>query len=528
MSSQPISGQDSSQDLSQPTAKWQQLQVLSRRGSSSWGQPTPGGTVGAIRTPHRCNTAKEMWEKLQVTYEGTSQVKKSKIYMLVKEYEMFKMKESDSITFMFTQFTHIKNGFKALGREYSMEDNVQKVLRLLPESWHAKSTVIEEAKDLFIVTLDELIESLMTYEIKKKNATAEVEKPKKTIDMALNTTRKKKIMEEEESDNDEETALITRKIRRYLLIKKASKQKDKGESSTRCFNCKNSEHRIAECPQFKRGNNQQGDKKKYKAMNTTEWDELDGLFTDGENEEEVANFCFMADEQDEANFDDEYSSSYDELEETCRKIYNELIVTKKINKHLEETHSKCKRKEVCLKTSSIKNKWFLDSRCSRHMMGNANKFISLYYKKEGLLTFGDNTKGRIIGKGKIGNSSLSINNVALVDTLKHNLLTVSHLYDKGLNVVFQSTKCIIIDLNGNAFLVGKRESNINTIEFNDINSYDIRCLAVISETSWLWHKRLGHASMDLLHRLSSKELVNHLPKDSYIKDKVCDAFQYGK
>ncbi|XP_057976016.1 uncharacterized protein LOC131163446 [Malania oleifera] len=32
-------------------------------------------------------------------------------------------------------------------------------------------------------------------------------------------------------------------------------------------------------------------------MNTIEWDELDGLSTDGENEEEVANFCFMADEQ---------------------------------------------------------------------------------------------------------------------------------------------------------------------------------------------------------------------------------------
>ncbi|XP_057982318.1 uncharacterized protein LOC131167533 [Malania oleifera] len=71
-----------------------------------------------------CNMAKEIWEKLQVTYEGTTQVKKSKIYMLVQEYEMFKMEESETITALFTHFTHITNGLKAFGREYSMEDNV--------------------------------------------------------------------------------------------------------------------------------------------------------------------------------------------------------------------------------------------------------------------------------------------------------------------------------------------------------------------------------------------------------------------
>ncbi|XP_057961068.1 uncharacterized protein LOC131153031 [Malania oleifera] len=34
-------------------------------------------------------------------------------------------------------------------------------------------------------------------------------------------------------------------------------------------------------------------------MNATEWEELDGPSTNGENEEKVANFCFMANEQDE-------------------------------------------------------------------------------------------------------------------------------------------------------------------------------------------------------------------------------------
>ncbi|GAV57126.1 DUF4219 domain-containing protein/UBN2 domain-containing protein [Cephalotus follicularis] len=34
-----------------------------------------------------CATAKEMWDRLEVTYEGTNQVKDAKINMLVREYE---------------------------------------------------------------------------------------------------------------------------------------------------------------------------------------------------------------------------------------------------------------------------------------------------------------------------------------------------------------------------------------------------------------------------------------------------------
>ncbi|GAV69438.1 UBN2 domain-containing protein [Cephalotus follicularis] len=39
-----------------------------------------------------CATPKEMWDRLEVTYEGTNQVKDAKINILVREYEMFSMK----------------------------------------------------------------------------------------------------------------------------------------------------------------------------------------------------------------------------------------------------------------------------------------------------------------------------------------------------------------------------------------------------------------------------------------------------
>ena len=45
----------------------------------------------------------------------------------------------------------------------------------------------------------------------------------------------------------------------------------------------------------------------------------------------------------------------------------------------------------------------------------------------------------------------------------------------------------------------------------------------INETSWLWHRRLGHASMNSISKLIKKDLVKDLPKFDFQKDKICDA-----
>ena len=44
-----------------------------------------------------CDSTKEIWDRLQTLYEGTNQVKETKINMLVHQYEMFKMLEHENI-----------------------------------------------------------------------------------------------------------------------------------------------------------------------------------------------------------------------------------------------------------------------------------------------------------------------------------------------------------------------------------------------------------------------------------------------
>ncbi|GAV65415.1 UBN2 domain-containing protein, partial [Cephalotus follicularis] len=111
-----------------------------------------------------CISAKEMWDRLEVTYEGTNQIKDAKISMLVHEYELFQMNEDKDIKSMFTRFNKIINALQSLDKTFSNSELVRKILRCLPRSWMPKVTAIEEAKNLSILPLEDLLGSLMTYE----------------------------------------------------------------------------------------------------------------------------------------------------------------------------------------------------------------------------------------------------------------------------------------------------------------------------------------------------------------------------
>lgn len=46
-------------------------------------------------------TAKEIYDLVEITHEGTSQVKESKINLLTHKYEVFKMEENETINNMY-------------------------------------------------------------------------------------------------------------------------------------------------------------------------------------------------------------------------------------------------------------------------------------------------------------------------------------------------------------------------------------------------------------------------------------------
>jgi hypothetical protein len=64
-----------------------------------------------------------------------------------------------------------------------------------------------------------------------------------------------------------------------------------------------------------------------------------------------------------------------------------------------------------------------------------SSLIPLSHKE--YVTFGDDKKGKVLGTGAIKvNDHFTLNDVALVDKLRYNLLSVSQLIDADLDALF--------------------------------------------------------------------------------------------
>ena len=111
-------------------------------------------------------TMKEAWTILQPTYEGTKAVNDLKLQRLTTSFEEIKMEEDESFDKFYAKFKDIMNSTFNLGETILEPKIVRKVLRFLPERFHAKITVIEESKDIDKNHLTELVGNLQTYELR--------------------------------------------------------------------------------------------------------------------------------------------------------------------------------------------------------------------------------------------------------------------------------------------------------------------------------------------------------------------------
>jgi hypothetical protein len=92
----------------------------------------------------------------------------------------------------------------------------------------------------------------------------------------------------------------------------------------------------------------------------------------------------------------------------------------------------------------------MDSGCSRHMTGKKKWFSSLTpLSHKEYVTFWDDKKGKVLGTDVIKvNDCFTLNDVALVDRLKYNLLSVSQFCDVDLSVLFLKSDSHVLDSSG--------------------------------------------------------------------------------
>jgi len=155
---------------------------------------------------------------LHITYEGTDQVKETKLNILLGQYEAFKMKLGESITDMFSRYTEIVNGLEYQGQPISGLIKVNKLLCGLSKDWNYVKTSIRETQGIMPLSVDELVGTLQSYEVEQIN---KEEDPKVKKSIALKSDDNSDVTDFEDHMDDEELALI---IRRFRKLNKKEKR----------------------------------------------------------------------------------------------------------------------------------------------------------------------------------------------------------------------------------------------------------------------------------------------------------------
>ncbi|KAH9734859.1 Integrase catalytic domain-containing protein [Citrus sinensis] len=242
----PLTKNELGEDIPKPSREWNELE----KRKASLNSKAMNALFCALdkKEFHRvssCESANEIWHKLEVVYEGTNQVKESEI----------------------NRFTDIVNTLGALGKTFSNSEKVKKIIRSLPKEWRPKRTSIEEAKDLNILPIDDLIGSLISYE---EDLAAERGNEETKKNIALKATKYESDGESE--SDDEELAMLARRFKNFFKktsdrrkFRNFKNQKEKKEVII-CYECKKPGHIRSECPLL--------NKLKKKAMVAT-WDDSD-------------------------------------------------------------------------------------------------------------------------------------------------------------------------------------------------------------------------------------------------------------
>jgi hypothetical protein len=131
-------------------------------------------------------------------------------------------------------------------------------------------------------------------------------------------------------------------------------------------------------------------------------------------------------------------------------------------------------------------------------------FVSMEKYEGGVVIFGDDKASIISGRGSISlDGKHNTDDVLYVEGLKHNILSVGQIVDKGYDLQFKNGKCRILSGSRSMITPGtKTKGNIFHLNIG-ANFFLIDQV----DESWLWHRRLCHVNFDKIFKIISTQVV---------------------
>lgn len=130
------------------------------------------------------------------------------------------MNLNESISDMYSGFQDIVHSLISLGKNFSEEDKVRKILNSLAPEWDQKTLAIEKASDISVMKIEELIGNLMSFEVQMQGRRESKVSEKKSIAFNAITDGS-----DSNNDDDEEIAMMTRNFRKFLKYRKMNNYK---------------------------------------------------------------------------------------------------------------------------------------------------------------------------------------------------------------------------------------------------------------------------------------------------------------
>ncbi|XP_012842439.1 PREDICTED: uncharacterized protein LOC105962672 [Erythranthe guttata] len=301
-----VKGEDK-MEVFKPEADWSDVEILlANYNSRALNAIFSGVDDNQFKLIASCESAKRAWEILQVTYEGTSTVRTSKLQMLATKFENLKMEENETITDFHAKLCDISNESYALGEPYSESKLVRKAMRSLPERFAYRIAAIEEVRDVDTLKLDELMGKLLAQELNHGENHREKPREKKIAFQAETSyaTPQNSSTQEDEQTVEESLAILSKNFGKFLKkigkrgnfpstgktvnfqnSRRNSNQDNSEESKPRRIQCRECEgfgHIQSECANTL--------KKKKKISLTTVWSDEEESDDDQGNNDQVTNF----------------------------------------------------------------------------------------------------------------------------------------------------------------------------------------------------------------------------------------------
>ncbi|RZB65162.1 hypothetical protein D0Y65_041281 [Glycine soja] len=216
------------------------------------------------------------------------------------------MYQHETIQDMQKRFTHIVNHLASLGKIFSNEDLISKVLRCLSKQWQPKVTAIAESRDLTNMSLVTLFGKLQEHEMELMRLHQHEESDKKRKEIAFKASSSS-IQEESDKEDlneieeDDDFRFFVKRFNKFLRNKRNQRKsninlKKKGEDSSlapKCYECDQPGHLRFDCHVLKR-RMEKSDKRNFKEKKAYITWKDNGMDSSSDSENKIINLGLMA------------------------------------------------------------------------------------------------------------------------------------------------------------------------------------------------------------------------------------------